>query len=44
MVTSENEDGPVYYEKINDGVYILWYGTTLGESNIYNSKKQRWES
>lgn len=39
----EKEDSPAHYKKESDSTYIIWYGTTLGESKTYFSKTQRWE-
>lgn len=38
----ETEDGPIYYQKENDSVYIVYFGDVLGESVIYNSIKGKW--
>lgn len=40
----ESEEGPLYYLKKSDSVHLLWYGTTLGESNVYTSDTKKWES
>lgn len=39
----ETLEGPIYYNKIDSTKYIIWYGTTLGESIIYNSETKKWE-
>jgi hypothetical protein len=39
----EKEDSPAYYQKESDSTYIIWYGTALGESKTYYSKKQKWQ-
>ena len=39
----EKENSPAFYEKESDSTYIIWYGTTLGESKTYYSKSQKWE-
>lgn len=39
----ETEEGPFYYDKINDVNYSLSFGTTLGESKIYYSDSKKWE-
>jgi CRISPR/Cas system-associated protein Csx1 len=39
----ETEEGPVYYEKESETKYLLWFGTTLGESVSYNSETKQWE-
>jgi hypothetical protein len=37
----ENESCPCYCKTSNDS-YIVWYGTTLGESDTYDSRTTRW--
>lgn len=39
----EAEDGPVFYQMNNPHSYILWYGTTLGESRVYDSSSSAWK-
>ncbi|UPT69047.1 MAG: hypothetical protein M0D57_10685 [Sphingobacteriales bacterium JAD_PAG50586_3] len=36
-------DGPTYYEKKDSVNYIIWFGTSLGESKIYYSSTKSWE-
>ena len=40
-------DGPnlkVFYRKVNDDEYWVWFGTySLGESETYNSRTKKWE-
>ena len=38
----ESESGPYYYCKSSDDGYIVWYGTTLGESDTYDSQTKKW--
>jgi len=33
----------IYYEKKDTGHYIVYFGTTLGESKIYYSDSKKWE-
>jgi hypothetical protein len=33
----------VFYRKIDDDKYCLWFGTTLGESETYRSRVKKWE-
>lgn len=33
----------VFYQKTNDNDYIVWFGTTLGESETYDSHTKKWE-
>lgn len=42
MGIKESEEGP-YYQLKTDSTYILWYGTTLGESVIYDSERKEWK-
>jgi hypothetical protein len=37
----EDESCPCYC-KTNNGSYIVWYGTTLGESDTYDSETKKW--
>jgi hypothetical protein len=39
----EDESGPVYYQKQDDGSFIVWFGLRLGESEVYESKTGGWE-
>ena len=39
----EKEEGPIYYKKESETKYILWFGTTLGESVSYNSDTKEWK-
>lgn len=39
----EKEEGPIYYRKDSETDYIIWYGLTLGESRVYDSKTKAWE-
>ena len=36
-------DLKVFYRKIGDGEYCVWFGTTLGESGIFTSRAKKWE-
>lgn len=36
------DDLSVYYRKDGDTHYIIWFGTTLGESETYDSDTKRW--
>lgn len=38
----EKEEGPISYRKDSETEYIVWYGLTLGESRIYDSKTKTW--
>jgi hypothetical protein len=33
-----------FYEKVDTNEYIVWYGTGLGESEIYRSSTKIWKS
>jgi predicted PurR-regulated permease PerM len=39
----ETLEGPIFYEKLDSSKYILWFGTTLGESVTYHSDREIWE-
>lgn len=39
----EKLEGPIYYELKGSSRYILWFGTTLGESITYDSEQKKWE-
>ncbi len=32
----------IFYEKVNDSCYVLWFGLSLGESMIYTSDSKKW--
>jgi hypothetical protein len=38
-----DEGGPLYYDKIDDRDYIVWFGLSLGESYTYESKTKEWK-
>lgn len=38
-----SEPNELYYQREPDGSYLLWFGTTLGESTTYCSKTQEWQ-
>jgi hypothetical protein len=38
-----DESGPVFYEKKSESRYVVWYGTSLGESTTYDSEVRRWD-
>ena len=42
VAVEESESGPYYFCKSGDNNYILWYGTSLGESDSYNSQTKKW--
>lgn len=37
-----NESDKAYFHKISRDTYTIWYGTTLGDSNIYYSSTKSW--
>jgi hypothetical protein len=39
---ASDESGPVYYQRHNDGSYIVWYGLSLGHSEVYDSRIRKW--
>lgn len=40
---NETDDFPLYYQKYDSLNYIIWFGTSLGESITYFSDSKRWE-
>ncbi|TXK74423.1 hypothetical protein [Mesonia sp. K4-1] len=38
----KNLNSSFHYEK-NDGKYVLWFGTTVGESMYYYSDLKKWD-
>jgi hypothetical protein len=38
----EKEDGPIYYSRESDSSYLLWFGTSLGESMRFHSSDRTW--
>ncbi len=38
----EKEEGPVYYQKKDAESFIVWFGTSLGESKTYTSSDDSW--
>jgi hypothetical protein len=36
-------DMKVFYRKTSDNEYCVWFGTTLGESETYDSQTKKWE-
>jgi hypothetical protein len=39
----ETEEGPLYYKRTNASDYIVWFGTSLGDSCTYDSARGTWE-
>ena len=39
----KDPDLNVFYRKIDSDEYCVWFGTTLGESETYNSRSKKWE-
>jgi hypothetical protein len=40
----ELEESAIFYEKKDSAHYIIYYGTSLGETMIYDSNKKIWEN
>lgn len=40
----ETEEGPFYYQKKDSVNFIVWFGTSLGESKTYYSDSKKWEA
>ena len=38
----ETETGPLYYDKQDSIHYVVWFGTTLGQSVTYHSDSHKW--
>ena len=38
----ETEEGPLYYDTVDNVNFIVWYGTSLGESVTYHSNSNKW--
>jgi len=38
-----DSDSAVYYQRQSAGDYIVWFGTTLGESEVYHSETNKWD-
>lgn len=38
----ETMEGPLYYQKTSPEHYMVYFGTTVGESMIYRSEKRVW--
>jgi hypothetical protein len=36
-------DVRVYYKKTGNSDYIVWFGTSLGESETYDSHTRKWD-
>lgn len=39
----ETEEGPIYYNKISETKYKVWFGAELGESVSYDSETKQWD-
>ena len=39
---SEPDSSRLFYEKCNDGRYVVWFGTSLGKSMSYSSETGNW--
>lgn len=39
----DDRDLKIFYRKVSNDEYCVWFGTTLGDSEIYNSRTKRWE-
>lgn len=38
----EKLDGPLYYKKLDNDRYLIWFGTQFGESRTYDSREKQW--
>jgi hypothetical protein len=39
----KDQDPDVFFQKTSDSDYIVWFGTSLGESEVYNSATHKWD-
>ena len=39
----EKEEGPLHYAKRGESAYVVWFGTTVGESVAYDSRSKKWQ-
>ena len=39
----DNPDLGVFYIRISDHEYCVWFGTTLGESEVFDSRIKKWD-
>ena len=39
----DDPDQKVFNRKMGSDEYCVWFGTTLGESETFNSRTQKWE-
>jgi hypothetical protein len=40
---TEYEDSGVFYQKTSSRDYVVWFGTSLGESEVYDSATRKWD-
>jgi hypothetical protein len=40
---NETLEGPLFYNKLDSANYMVWFGTSLGESMIYYSDTKEWD-
>jgi len=38
----EQEEGPIYYQRVDSINYVVWFGTAVGESVTYSSTTKKW--
>ena len=38
-----NDDDRIFYRKEENNDYVIWFGTTLGESETYDSRTKEWQ-
>ena len=36
------ESGPIYYDRKSPNQFIVWFGRSLGESEVYESSSKSW--
>lgn len=39
----DNDSGPVFYDKLNDSHYQMFYKSESGDISVYNTMEKKWE-
>ena len=39
----DDADSRVFYRKVSDDEYRVWFGISVGESETYNSRTKKWD-
>lgn len=40
----DKEEGPLYYRKLSENHFIIWYPKQLGTSRVYSSQSKTWKT